>query len=950
MTHLQNETAELWVTQGDHQTEHDPEGLEEHPEPGEPTDQEPSGRWQAAAENYALGDPVPVSPDLSEIMHDPRQTVNSYVDDNEENEFVLDPDHELLKMNQAALNALYNKQLERINSELKAKLALAKAEESEIEAASTEIYRIDQNRLRLQNKLDVLHQSKVEAEKKHLQTIEQLEANRSQFSSSTNQHKHKNAIASQLQSEFDSLMRDLTYTQEVSDKLQASIKAMKNATHKVEAEKFQAEEQKLKQDLYVERLEKEKERLTEQVALYNAQTLTQADETRATKEALSEAEMEKMSLLMAHKQILQQWKNSLIRMRREEEQFTVMQEAKQKCEHQLISLDREIKGYEKTIKDEQNQNESLTMELDRAQKNNSTTKAQINQKQAQQEAMLNHYSTCLRTLQEKERTLAQLTKETANLEASVNAQQKQMTKERALHLELEDHIVNAMQQSLIHNKATKFLQKNLEKLTVLKKKRTSELWQLENSILECELESSESYQNLSKLEFTQNTLDDETEKMDKRLQDQKVSQSACIFLIGQYQSTITKIKKRINLIVAATGNEDLSPLQIKIDAMKMQIEELEGNKNRDHHLCIERQSTFMGLTQELENTNKSILQLQTEYTCLQQERIRLENLIEGEHRDEQDLQKNTEALRRDLTRLNTRLTKNVKLSQTLEQDNALMQTDFTKKLQEEELESFKMEMKWEKKAEEKERIFKCLVEAERQIMLWEKKIQIVKEMYSMVQNEEEQAEVQMMKADVHLKELQLTQLMKEQGRLVRESEATVARLDTIVSRQESLRHSSPNRQRKKGELQLLIQSHQRKITTTHKQGMECEWVIGELQQRKVSANSQLSQQKQQIIDLCKESFELEQDSAELQDTKDKNLYRLVAIQNWSKKLRSVKSNSYKPVSNSESIVMALQKQMERVHVTSTILHQTCQDFPQHKGALRKLTLALEAQSQENVQS
>lgn len=72
--------------------------------------------------------------------------------------------------------------------------------------------------------------------------------------------------------------------------------------------------------------------------------------------------------------------------------------------------------------------------------------------------------------------------------------------------------------------------------------------------------------------------------------------------------------------------EDLSPLQIKADAMKAQLEELAANINRDHQLWIKKQGTLIELNQELQSNSKRILQLQTEYTCMQQEKIRLESM------------------------------------------------------------------------------------------------------------------------------------------------------------------------------------------------------------------------------------------------------------------------------------------------------------------------------------
>lgn len=78
--------------------------------------------------------------------------------------------------------------------------------------------------------------------------------------------------------------------------------------------------------------------------------------------------------------------------------------------HQLILLEREIEGYKKSTSEEQEQNEILTMQLNWSQMDCATSKKLISQKQLQQEALQAHYSACLRTLRETERTLARLSK------------------------------------------------------------------------------------------------------------------------------------------------------------------------------------------------------------------------------------------------------------------------------------------------------------------------------------------------------------------------------------------------------------------------------------------------------------------------------------------------------------------------------------------------------------
>ncbi|XP_044044651.1 coiled-coil domain-containing protein 40 [Siniperca chuatsi] len=857
---------------------------------------------------------------------------------------VLDSEHPLVRRQQAALSSQLSKQLERINLGLKEKLAMEKADASHILEIGVEMFRIQEQLARLQTRLEDRHHTKAQAEAKHRQAQDRLEAMRNQCSSITSQYSKAKANVTQLQAEIDNLMLNVVFTQGVSQDLRSNVKAMNNARRKAGAEKNQAEDQKLKQDLYVERLTKDMEKLTQQIAMYEAQASAQAEETQAAKQALSEAEMEMESLAISRKQLLQQWSSSLVGMRRRDEAFSAMQEAVRAVEHQVILLDREIEGYKKSTTEEQEKNETLTMQLNWSQMDGATSKKLISQKQAQQEALQAHYSTCLRTLRETERTLARLSKETNTHQAEVNDQRRQLEKESAVRLELEDKIMTHMQQKLAHNKAAKYSQRLTSKISALKKEKISQLWQLENDVVAVGLESSMVGQHLDSLALTQEALDEEIAKYNKLLTSNQTKISSFVIVIGQKQATIANYNKKICQIAASSGNEDLSPLQIKVEALIAQIEELAANIKSDQQLWMKRQGTLVGLTQEIEANSKNMLKLQTEYTGMQQKKIRLESQIEVEHREEMELEKNAKMLRGDLLKLNTLLSKNAQLSLALEQQNALMETDFLQRLKEAERESIEMQIKHEKTQEEKERLLNSLVEAERQIMLWEKKTQLVKETRSAVDSEVGQGDIRMMKAEIHRMEVRLNQLMKQQEQLLRESEATVARRETIVLRREAMVHSS-HKQATKGELNRVTQGLQRKIQDTHKDAVECEQVIRELQKSQMSLSDRLAQQKQQVIELCGTSHILEPEFVNLQDTKDRNLAHLVALQSRTKKLQGVCDGSYQALSTSESVGAALQSQMERVHTASTILHHVCEEFPQHQGALRRLSLALAARTQ-----
>ncbi|XP_023262649.1 coiled-coil domain-containing protein 40 [Seriola lalandi dorsalis] len=926
------------------QTEPEPADSARQPHPGlRDADEDSLVATNSVQHNVAQ---LPVIPHFSYLhTSEDMEDQEPLPEDEEEEEFiVLDPEHPLVRRQQTALNSQLSKQLERINLGLKEKLAVEKADASHLQDIGFEMFTIQEQLARLYTRLEDRQHTKVQAEAKHRQAQDQLEATKNHYSSTTSQCSKAKTNVSQLQAEIDNLMLHLVFTQGVSEDLRSNVKAMKNARRKAGAEKDQAEEQKLKQDLYVERLTKDMEKLMQQMAMYEAQTSAQAEETQAAKEAHSEAEMEMESLVMARKQLLQQWNSSLVGMRRRDEAFNAMQEAVRAVEHQAILLEREIEGYKKSTTEEQEQNETLTLQLNWSQMDVATSKKLISQKLSQQEALQAHYSTNLRTLRETESTLARLTKETSAHQVEVNDQRRQLEKESAVRLELEEKIMTHMQQKLTHNKAAKYSQWLTSKIATLKKEKISQLWQLENEVVTVGLESGEVSQHLDSLALTQDALDEEIANYNKLLTSNQAKISSFITIIGQKQAIITNYNRKICHIAASTGNEDLSPLQIKVEALMAQIEELAANIKSDQQLWMKQQGILVGLSQEIEANRKNMLKLQTEYTGMQQKKIRLESQIEAENQEQTEMEKNVKMLRGDLLKLNTLLSKNGQLSQALEQENALIETDFLHRLKEAEWESVEMQMKHEKTQEEKERLLNSLVEAERQIMLWEKKTQLIKETRSAVDSEVGQGDIQIMKAEIHRMEVRLNQLMKQQELLLRESEATVARRETIVLRKEAMVNSS-HKQTTKGELSRFIQGLQRKIQDTHKHVTECEQVIRELQESQVSLSDRLAQQKQQLIELCGTSYALDPDFISLQDTKDRNLVHLVSLQSRTKKLQGVCEGNYQASSTSESVGAALQSQIERVHSTSTILHRVCEEFPQHQGALRRLSLALAARTQ-----
>ncbi|XP_061535990.1 coiled-coil domain-containing protein 40-like isoform X4 [Phycodurus eques] len=862
------------------------------------------------------------------------------LNEDEEELIVLDAEHPLVAKKQSALKNQLIKELERLKLDLREEVGVEKAEVSQTEEIYVQLFREQERLKRLQTRLDGQQQTKMLAEGKYRQIQDEVEAVKSFQSCTSSQCKKTRANVSDLQTELDKLQSHLHFTQEVSENLHSNVKAMRNVTRKTAAKKSQVEDQKLKQDIYVERLTKGLERLTQQKDMYGVQTKVQAETTQATKEALSEAEMQMVSLTMSQKQLLQQWNRSLVDLRRRDEDFGAMQEAISMAEHQVIVLDREIEGIKKSISELQEESETLTMLLNCAQMDCVVSKKMISQKQTQHETLQSQYSTYLRALGQTERTLAELTKEDNVLQAEVTDQRRKLEKNKDKHLELENCIMTQMLQKLMDNKAAQYYQRLTNKKTSLKKEKVYRLWNLESEVMAATVESKVINEKLENLTRSQKELDEEIKKYNQVVASNQADGSSIDALITQKQTTIANYNKKKDLIAARTGHEDLSPLQIKVEAMKTQTEELSEKIKNDQQLWLKHQGSLVGMTVQIQAHNSEYKKLQAKYTVICQKKIYLERQLEVMRREENEVEKRNKMLERDLLKLNTLLSKNAHLHYALEQENTAMETDFLHKLKEAERVSIEMEVKLEKTQAEKEKLLSSLVEAERQIMLWEKKSHLMKETRLVV--EEGHGDLQIMKDDIHRMERQLNQLIKQQEQLVRMSVAVVERRGNIIERNDALARST-KKQMTKGELNLMNDGLRRKIKETQKMVKEWDREIKELQDSQVNLSNIVAHQKQQLMDLSGTSGVLETDLAKIQNTKGRDQAHLIEFQSKAKKLQEVTDGTYRPSSSSSQLVeVAAHSLMERVRAIGTVIHSVCEEFPDHRAALRALLLSLAA--------
>nr|XP_009680964.1 PREDICTED: coiled-coil domain-containing protein 40 isoform X3 [Struthio camelus australis] len=721
-----------------------------------------------------------------------------------------------------------------------------------------------------------------------------------------------------------------------------NILLMKQSTKKAEAEKVQAEMEKKKQDLLVDRLTRKAYELQEQVALFEAQIVAQAEDTKITRQAVNEASMEVQAINMEKKRLMNHWNSSLAGMRQRDEAYAAMQDLLSKYRGELSTLETEIHGCRKSIRKEEEKNEMLATILSRSQNDANMTKKMIAQCLSRQEALKVEYSTYTRILHETEQALSRTKMDQAARANELLSISKDIEKGTDAKEQLENEIMAKLQDQMMSSKAAKYFSQLAEKLRKRKMDLELHFSKVENDTAQVTLNATHANCRLAILQKTLSELDKEIKNIHDLISRSESEITKRNLLIENKQGVINLCNKRLEMILSQLGGQELGPLEVEINRLTKQIEECNSEVMTLQKYWLKLQKELVKLTHGREEQLASLDMLKKQITIMQQKKVRIENEIQLETKEQKDIEHHMRNMSNDLIKLNTLINKNSNSFEELQYANIITENEFVRSLKAAEKESIQMQEKHSQLTEEKERLLNSLVEAEHQIMLWEKKIQLAKEMRSAVDSETGQGEIRAMRTEIHRMRVRYGQLMKQQEKMIRDMEASVSRRETIAIRGEG-QNKTDKKHITKSDFHRKKQELRKKISETQKNAQDCNKTIMELESTQASLSAACLKKQQEVCTLQAESDGLDSDIEYLQDKKRWNLLEIVAYQTRQKHLQAVKEGKYTPLCRTEEAWgKEHQKLQDRLHTISVIIHQMQKEYPQHQRALQWLSQRLES--------
>lgn len=873
-------------------------------------------------------------------------------DDNSDAEtdmVVLDPDHPLMKRFQAALNSHLTKQDDKISLELRDLDETLRVKKKVREDLGVELYGVQQELARYQMMLEQKHDTVAGLKQERQKEEQELVEVRSLYKDGqlvVNKEKKK---GSELQSEVENLALRLFYMDNAKEDVRSDISVMRRAAEKVESEVSRAELEKQKQDLYVDRLVEGVDKLKEEIAMYEAQISAQSEETKTAKESLMEAYMEIEAINLEKKDLYQKWNSSLIGMRRRDEAHSAMQEALDQQEQHILSLYTEIEGFKKSIQKEQEQNEKLTLILNKTEREIEVAKKHIIQVQAKHDALKAEYTTYTRMLHETEQTLARATADKVLRENECLALRKQIEQEFQAKLKLEDSILEKMRSQLTMDKAAKYSKKLTGKTRERTKHMETDAAEVENLIAEAVLETVNVRTRVDRLKKVLGELDFQVEAQNNIISKSEMEIVKRNATIERKQNQVDIMNKKLNQMIDSAGGVELGPLEIQINSLQKSIESRNQEIMELQQQWLRQQTELVRLSQTKEKEIGDLTNCKRQLTILSQKKIRTENDIDQQHREMCDIERNVRNMRNDIIKLNTLLHKEKNMGKELEEGNVLMENAFISNLKDSELQSIELQNKLDGIKDEKERLLNSLVEAERQIMLWEKKTQLARETRAAVDSEVGQGEMRAMKSEIHRMQVRYSQLMKQQEIMIQDMEKTVSRRDTILTRGDA-QSKMKKKVLTKGTFERQMQELRKKIKSTIQDANSCDGEIRDLRDHQHNLSGSLEEKQINCQQLQMSSDTLDGDVDRTAELKAKNLVELLARQQKMKYYQQVKDGKYTMMCKTPaSLDLETQKQEDRVQALNAIIDRLNSEFPHAQSSLRKATVLLGSRSSPSEQ-
>ncbi|KAJ1563005.1 Coiled-coil domain-containing protein 40 [Cladochytrium tenue] len=729
-----------------------------------------------------------------------QQSANDDLEDEDEgaDDALLDPDNPLMKRVQDALFRQLTEQENKLVNDIKDKEENYKKTIKRREEVGVELYNTQQQLARLQALLEgaqenmtLIKNYKEEAERTLNHTsLRHAEEKKKRSSHESNLDKHKQ--------ELESIAQTLKQVDLYNDELRSKILVAKRTTLKAEEEIIKAETEKKRQDYYIDNLTDQLRRLQERRALYETQLVAQQKETQAAHQTLQDAATEMEAIHFEKRQLVHQWKSSLIGLQRRDEVIRNIESGIQRNKDTILSLQGEINGFRLAMRKTQEQSETVTLLLGKLEGEIEHLKRQIASVEDRRDGLMEQYNLYTKTLQQLEAEMSQvnqLIQERQALQLEIAAVVK-ITKQTANQIaKIESDIAENLQNQTAIEKGALGTRRDNGRLRATIHEKEAAIAVALNDIGGIKLEELNTGARIKFLKSNVSGLDKELEEKNDLIEKYELEIRRRNDELGKKQAETAALNKKYDQLVGRNQDESMGPLEATIHNVTKLVQQKEKECMDLQQFWLRVQNELVSMSKKSGELQESTSELRLRLAVLSRKKALLNTQFESESKEIREHQRNIRNLQNGMVKINTLLSKQSRIQTVLAENNLGLEQEFRGRLKEAELESLHTEARIEELREEKRKTLDSLVETERQLMLWEKKIQLAKETQAALDPNVGATEMKEMSIEIHRMKLRYASMLKVQEKMIAEMEKSNKDIGLLLSTKATLEtHLSDSKQ------------------------------------------------------------------------------------------------------------------------------------------------------------
>jgi len=698
----------------------------------------------------------------------------------------LKADHPAYKRLQDAWRKQLTGHHDRVTLQLREKQEELKKLVKHREDIGVTLYGAQQQLAKLQLQLEQLHDKYAMVQGQRLEEDEALKKITVEWEGKKGEVEESTRRLAKSQDELNQLNITVRQVQEYNDQMKAEIQVTRRATYKAEDHIKQMEEVKSKQDLLIDSMNEDIKRLTDRKALLDSQIAAQKQETEAAMATLREASREMEAIQFEKKQLMMQWRSSLVGMQRRDEALENVQKALEEQSEAELAIENEIRGLHSSIRTEQERHEQLCALRDRNEKETQYLQSQMTNLKQERERLMDQYTTLNKSMdqhsEETQKYKAGITEQTRSLEVLDRNMQNVSREITAILSKIEEEMSEQTTCDRVAANSRKRMKKIGEEIAA----KEVETQNLLNEIARVTVDSLNTKAHNQMLKDRHKQLSDELAEREKLIEQYEQEIRKRHHQIEKKQLFVDRLnreydEKRTKLEAEIGNDEDVAgPQEAKLKHMRKAIAELTKECSDMQKDWIQKQTQLLSVASDTDKLKGNLNENKNKKMVLEQKKIRIEGQLSGHEKEIRELENNMKHLRFDMDRMNGAVVKNESRSDEISNSNQMMETEFVQKLKEIESRCLDMERDVEKLRLEKDQMNQDILESERQVLLWERKITLEKEMQAALDPNVGQADAAAMKKEIHRMELRLEQLKRRQEQMIVEMERAIHKRDVIA--------------------------------------------------------------------------------------------------------------------------------------------------------------------------